>query len=170
MTMDEMRYFGMRGAVDEELLKNYREVPKELLVSIIERTEKAVDEEGKSSHLTTLVDAITSISSADYRSAFLLSWLVIDNLCQTQYFLAKGISYSESFQLAKASSESPKSVFKSVAELGYFDKSKSDALSELYVLRNKIVHPRGYVPKRQEAAKCFGEAKELVRKELGFYI
>ncbi len=76
-------------------MESYREVSKERILQILDKTEKAVDEQCKSDHLTTLVQSFTHLSGGDYRPAILVAWVIIENYCKTQYFLAREKEYSE---------------------------------------------------------------------------
>jgi len=168
LTMDEARYFGTPGGISEELLKSYREVTKETFLSILERTEKALDQDGKSDHLMALVESFSSLSRADFRSAFVGAWITIESCCKTQYFLEEERDYSKAFDRAKGSTDSPRKVFRALNQRKILDEERTRALSKLYDVRNKVVHPRMYVPTTEEATKCFKFAQLLVRKELGF--
>jgi hypothetical protein len=167
MTIDEGRYFGHLG-IDEELLKGYREVPKELFLSILDRTEKTVDEAGKSDHLTTLVESFTHLSTADYKSTITMAWTIIESYCKTQHFLATAKDYSKAYRLAKRSRVSPESAFRALDRRHFFSEPKARFFLKLYDIRSKVVHGRMYTPTKAEAVLFFREAEMIVRKELVF--
>ena len=167
MTIDELRYFGHLG-IDEELLKNYREVSKEAFLSILDRTGNAANEAGKSEHLTTLVESFTHLAGEDYRSAVVMAWIVIESYCKTQYFLATEKNYSKAYALAKQSKPSPENAFRFLDRRRFFGEPKAGVFLKLYDIRSKVVHSRMHVPTREEAVRCFKEAELIVKKELGF--
>lgn len=171
LTMEQRRFFGLDPALELDVLQSYRELPKEKLLPILRSAERSINEIGKSDHLVNLLHAYTELSMANWKEAFLDSWLVIESCCRT-WTLARKMPYSEAYEKSKhsANRRSPEYAFGELALHNLIAKRSARIFSEFYEIRNQVMHPPFRIPDQNEAMNCFKEAKDLVLKELQWHI
>jgi hypothetical protein len=130
------------SAVTKHRHKSLMIVGKEAILEIIAKAEKLTSDLKTKTYISTYLDAVTHFHALEYKTSFLLSWILLEKYIEDVWCDAL-----KKNKVAKRRYDKLTGIFWSADDkieclnlLGYFSKKRYSELMSLKTLRNQILH------------------------------